>query len=75
MRKNHIDFLFNIQNKYGNQYVRMLYRYITQLIFLFMKNNYSLYVKFVRKQKWNKMIEFIKLVSQFLKLDLKYEWI
>lgn len=75
MRKNHIDFLFNIQNKYGNQYVRMLYRYITKLIFLFMKNNYSLYVKFVRKQKWNKMIEFIKLVSQFLKLDLKYEWI
>lgn len=75
MRKNHIDFLFNIQNKYGNQYVRMLYRYITQLIFLFMKNNYSLYVKFVRKQKWNKMIEFIKLVSQFLKLDLKYKWI
>lgn len=73
MRKNHIDFLFNIQNKYGNQYVRMLYRYITQLIFLFMKNNYSLYVKFVRKQKWNKMIEFIKLVSQFLKLDLKYK--
>lgn len=75
MRKNHIDFLFNIQNKYGNQYVRMLYRYITQLIFLFMKNNYSLYVKFIRKQKWNKMIEFIKLVSQFLKLDLKYKWI
>lgn len=51
----------------------MLYRYITQLIFLFMKNNYSLYVKFVHKQKWNKMIEFIKLVSQFLKLDLKYK--
>lgn len=54
MRKNHIDFLFNIQNKYGNQYVRMLYRYITQLIFLFMKNNYSLYVKFANKNgiKW-----------------------